>query len=158
FYRERGVARLRSEVQEVVEAAKTPGQDELLLIGDYRMQVAGIHNQAVQQWLDTRAYQAANLRAILRLGSGIDAETTAKGWVKDVGKTGVKAALTASQVFNPSMGKGQNRAKADAMAMGNLTEFWLAAYLKVVGLHEAVAARNLADEDLRKVYVLLPRN
>jgi hypothetical protein len=151
------VQRKHAEWRELFEQAHEPGQDVALLLGDYRMQAVGIHNQAVMQWHQTRAHFATNLSTILELCSGatVDAEKVARGWAKEVIVPGLKTKLTCSQLFNPSMGKGQNRAKADQLAMGNLDEFWLLVYLKVVGLHGDAVSRKLSD-DSRKVYVLLP--
>lgn len=139
---------------------KQPHRDVALLIGDYRMQVEGIHNQAVRQWYDTvqAGYQPANMRAILQMYAApqTNVDAIAKTWAKEVKLDGVKLRLTASQVFNPSMGKGQNRAKADQLAMGNEEYFWLVEYLKAVGLFVATAPRAFPDEDMRKTYVLAP--
>ena len=41
--------------------------------------------------------------------------------------------VTASQLFNPHMGKGQNRTKANKLTMGNEKIFWLLEFLKAVG-------------------------
>lgn len=135
-------------------------RDVGLLIGDYRMQVEIIHNQAIIQWVRTleAGYQAANLRAILQMFSTPDANISAvvSAWSKEVKIEGVKARLTASQVFNPSMGKGQNNPKANQLAMGNEDSFWLLEYLKAVGLFAAAIPRAFSDEGMRKTYVLQP--
>ena len=135
-------------------------RDVALLIGDYRMQVEGVHNQAVTQWVRTleAGYQAANLRAILELFATPEANlgAIAKAWAKEVKLEGIKPRLTASQVFNPSMGKGQNQPKANQLAMGNEDSFWLLEYLKAVGLFAAAAPRAFTDEGMRKTYVLVP--
>lgn len=151
----------RQELQELKESFKVqPDRDVALLIGDYRMQVESIHNQAVLQWYTTTTagYQAANLRAILTLFASPagDVETVAKTWAKEVKLDGVQPHLTASQVYNPSMGKGQNRAKADRLSMGNEKNFWLVEYLKAVGLFKASLPRAFSDEGMRKTYVLAP--
>jgi len=65
--------------------------------------------------------------------------------------------VTASQLFNPHMGKGQNRAKANGLAMSNEKNFWLLDYLKAVGLWTAAAPRNVTNGDVRKTYILAPR-
>lgn len=154
----------RDEIMDLRDSHQTEPRDRdvALLIGDYRMQVEGIHNQAVTQWVRTleAGYQAANLRAILHMLAAPDADigTAAKAWAKEVKIEGVKLRLTASQVFNPSMGKGQNQPKADQLAMGNEDLFWLVEYLKAVGLFVAAVPRAFTDEGMRKTYVLIPAN
>ncbi len=154
----------REEIAEL-RASHQPeyrNRDVALLIGDYRMQVEGIHNQAVTQWVRTleAGYQAANLRAILEMFAtpGANLAAIAKAWAKEVKLDGVKPRLTASQVFNPSMGKGQNQPKANQLAMGNEDVFWLIEYLKAVGLFASAVPRAFTDEGMRKTYVLIPAN
>lgn len=154
----------REEIAELRASFQTEprDQDVALLIGDYRMQVEGIHNQAVVQWHTTTqaGHQAVNLRAILEMFSTphSDVSKVAKAWAKAVKIDGVKPRLTASQVYNPSTGKGQNKPKADQLAMGNEDYFWLSEYLKAVGLFAAAAPRAFTDEGMRKTYVLAPAN
>ncbi|NTU82281.1 MAG: hypothetical protein HGA45_23360 [Chloroflexales bacterium] len=152
----------RDEISELRASHQSEyrNRDVALLIGDYRMQVEAIHNQAVTQWVQTleAGYQAANLRAILQMFATPEADLgiIAKAWAKEVKLEGVKPRLTASQVFNPSMGKGQNQPKANQLAMGNEDVFWLLEYLKAVGLFTAAAPRAFTDEGMRKTYVLVP--
>jgi hypothetical protein len=154
----------RDEIDELRRQHQTEPRDRdvALLIGDYRMQVEQIHNQAVAQWVRTldAGYQAVNLRTMLTLFATPHADITAiaKQWAKEVKLEGIKPHLTASQVFNPSMGKGQNQPKANALAMGNEDQFWLLEYLKAVGLFAAAAPRAFSDQGMRKTYVLMPVN
>jgi hypothetical protein len=153
----------QQELQDLRDSYRQePHRDVALLIGDYRMQVEGIHNQAVTQWFRTveAGYQVANLRAILQMFATpyTDINAIAKAWAKEVKLDGVKARLTASQVFNPSMGKGQNRPKADQLVMGNTDYFWLLEFLKAQGLFAAAASRAFPDENMRKTYVLAPNH
>lgn len=159
----RQVGRITREEIVELRASHQPehtNRDVALLIGDYRMQVEEIHNRAVAQWVRTleAGYQAANLRAILQMFAApeVNLAMIAKAWAKEVKIEGVKPRLTASQVFNPSMGKGQNQPKANQLAMGNEEVFWLIEYLKAVGLFAAAAPRAFTDEDMRKTYVLIP--
>lgn len=73
----------------------------------------------------------------------------ARGW-------GIKPDRTAAQVYNPGQGKGQNRAKADRLSMGNVKGFWLAEWLKAVGFYRAALTRQLRGVKDRKTYVLAP--
>jgi len=139
-----------------------PYRDVALLIGDYRMQVEDIHNQAIMQWYETvqAGYQGANLRAILQMFATpwSDPDMATDEWAAHVKLKSIKRRLTVSQVFNPSMGKGQNRAKMDKLLMENFNSFWLLEYLKAVGLFAAAAPRAFTDENMRKTYVLAPLN
>jgi len=74
----------------------------------------------------------------------------AHGW-------GIKAGTTAAQVYNPSQGKGQNRAKADSLRMDNIKDaFWLLEWLKAVGFYRAALTKQLSGVKDRKTYVLAP--
>ena len=73
----------------------------------------------------------------------------AKGW-------SIPTMITAGQIYNPSQGKGQNRAKADRLAMGNVKGFWLAEFLKAVGFYRAALTKGLRGSKDRKTYVLAP--
>jgi hypothetical protein len=74
----------------------------------------------------------------------------AHGW-------GIKPGTTASQVYNPSQGKGQNRAKADVLRMDNIKDaFWLLEWLKAVGFYQAALTKQLSGVKDRKTYVLSP--
>ncbi|MCG8352767.1 MAG: hypothetical protein MI924_33810 [Chloroflexales bacterium] len=154
--------RIREEIAELRASNEDEylDRDVALLIGDYRMQVEGIHNQAVRQWVQTleAGHQAANVRAILSMFTTPDADwsAVAKAWAKEVKIKGVKPRLTASQVFNPSMGKGQNQPKANQLAINNENIYWLLEYLKAVGLFVAAVPRAFTDEGMRKTYVLAP--
>ncbi len=129
-------------------------------LGDYRMQAQGIHNSMVEQWQRTSdKYLALNVQTILAMFAGlaVDREGIVAAWKKATKADKPAEAVTASQLFNPHMGKGQNRAKANGLAMGNEDNFWLLDYLKAVGLWEAAAPRNSTNADLRKTYILAPR-
>jgi len=72
----------------------------------------------------------------------------AHGW-------GIKAGATAAQIYNPSQGKGQNRAKADNLRMDNIKDaFWLVEWLKAVGFYHAALTKQLRGSRDRKTYVL----
>ncbi len=73
----------------------------------------------------------------------------ARGW-------GIKAEATAGQIYNPSQGKGQNRAKANRLSMGNVSGFWLVEWLKAVGFYHAALTKQLRGVKDRKTYVLAP--
>lgn len=125
------------------------------------------YNEMITRWEDNAAHFPAMLKLILQMTAsspnGVEAAEAA--W-----NTGVKQEIfkgkgdaTASQLFNPACGKGQNSSKSSALAMGNLTNFWLTEFLKCIGSFEAAAPRiiknpkNPRAKD-RKLYVLAPAN
>ena len=70
---------------------------------------------------------------------------------------GIKAGTTAAQIYNPSQGKGQNRAKADKLQMDNIKDaLWLVEWLKAVGFYHAALTKQLRGVKDRKTYVLAP--
>ena len=72
------------------------------------------------------------------------------GWI--IGPT-----TTSLQIYNPSQGKGQNRPKADRLAMENISNsFWLVEWLKAVGFYHAALTKQLRGVKDRKTYVLRP--
>lgn len=66
--------------------------------------------------------------------------------------------MTMLQVVNPTTGKGANRAKANALTIGGLDEFWPLELLKFAGFFALAHPQTIADSKDRKTYVLRPRN
>lgn len=60
---------------------------------------------------------------------------------------------TASQFYNPSQGKGINKAQPDGAGLGNLKSFWLLEWLKAVGFYEIAFTRTMQGASDRKTYV-----
>jgi hypothetical protein len=152
-------AAVDSDAQRTLDALR-PAPDfwVLALVGDWRMQATSTYNTAVQQWWETWDRQAVNLQAILEMcaAPAVDLDAIGKRWGKQIGRKGLKRDLTASQLFNPHQGKGQNRTKANALAMGNERSFWLLEYLKAVGLWQCAVPRTVRGGNDRKTYVLSP--
>ncbi len=129
-------------------------------LGDFRMQAQGGYNTLAVQWYaSSQEFLSFSLRTILALFSSlvVDQEAIIKEWKQATASRDFKEMVTASQLFNPHMGKGQNRAKANKLAMGNEKSFWLVEYLKAVGLWLASTPRSAQGADLRKCYVLAPQ-
>lgn len=129
-------------------------------LGDYRMQAQAIHNSLAEQWLlSSKSIFSLNLRTILAMFATptVDQDAVVERWKKAAKGGDWADSVTASQLFNPHMGKGQNRAKANGLAMGNEKNFWLFDYLKAVGLWMACAPRSTQGGDVRKTYVLAPK-
>jgi len=146
--------------QQLADAKPEADWTIVTYLGDYRMQVQANHNTLIEQW--RRCEQPIlgyNLRAIFDLfGSPlVDRDAVVARWKKATKGAALMDHPTASQVFNPHMGKGQNRAKANGLAIGNEKSFWLLEYLKAIGLWVAAAPRNATNADMRKTYILTPR-
>lgn len=146
--------------QLLADARPQPDWTVVTYLGDYRMQAQANHNGLVEQW--RRCEQpllGLNLRTVFEMFAApiVDREAIIKQWKKAVKGKDLMESTTASQLFNPHMGKGQNRAKANGLAMNNEKSFWLLEYLKVIGLWTAAAPRNATNADLRKTYILAPR-
>lgn len=86
---------------------------------------------------------------------GNKVEEARKAWQK-VAKTHKWKLVnaSASQLFNPSQGKGINKVKSNSASLGNLKNFWLLELLKAVGLYEMGFTRTLQGSGDRKTYVL----
>lgn len=146
--------------QALADLRPKPDWTVVTYLGDYRMQAQGIHNSLVIQWARGGQAVALNIRTILQLFAAPDADwqAVARAWKEAAKPLGLSDNVTASQLFNPHMGKGQNQSKANKLTMGNEKSFWLVEYLKAVGLWSATAPTKATNADLRKTYVLAPRH
>ena len=147
------------EIEQVLDDRK-PKSDWTVItyLGDFRMQAQAIHNKLSEQWMRTNTqFPGLNLRTVLELFASpmADWNAIAEEWQKAVGKSGFTHMVTASQLFNPHMGKGQNRTKANKLTMGNEKVFWLLEFLKAVGLW--AAAVPTINAGVRKTYILAPQ-
>lgn len=134
-----------SDAQRALEAMR-PRADfwVIAFINDYRMQGLGGYNKLVARWWKSRNKRVKQWETLLQLFA-------------EPGRAYPKPDVTASQLFNPHAGKGQNRPKADAvLSPGNEKSAWLVEYLKAVGLYACAAPRKARGGDLRKTYVLAP--
>jgi hypothetical protein len=131
-----------------------------------QMSAITAYNEAMIRWHQGRDLFPDMLRLVLRLFATLpnDLEGAMAGWealARQAGWPG-KASITASQVFNPSLGKGQNRTKADKVEMGNVDSFWLLEYLKYLGMFHCGVPKVIKDPNPRnkdrKTYVLAPVN
>ncbi len=125
------------------------------------------YNELVNRWEENSTNFSEMIKLILFMTSTSPnqleaAEEQWKSGLKE-GRFKGKADATASQLFNPASGKGQNSTKSSALAMGNLSNFWLLEFLKGVGAFEASTPRLIANPNNprakdRKFYVLAPKN
>ena len=149
----------QDEIKQKLEGGKPePDWTIVTYLGDFRMQAQAIHNKLGEQWMRTnKQFPGLNLRTILELFASPTANWNAIAgeWQKAVGKGDFKHMMTASQLFNPHMGKGQNRTKANKLTLGNEKIFWLLEFLKAVGLW--AAAVPTINAGVRKTYILAPQ-
>ena len=141
---------------------------------DYRIwqkinMMAGIdaYNAAVTNWHENRAHFAELLKLLLTLHAKTPnpVSTCERAWkeLKKMETLSGKDRLNMLQVFNPSTGKGQNATKPSKLAMGNVSNFWLCEYLKMIGFYDCALPRfvsvkqGVPPKD-RKTFALTPIN
>ncbi len=127
-----------------------------------QMSAITAYNGMVLAWYESKACFGEVLKLILKMCalSPNDIDGAMEGW-KKLAKTydlTVKPLAAATQVYNPSTGKGSNRPKADNLTIGGQDNFWLLEYLKLVGMPRAGLPRVVKGAKDRKTYVLLPKN
>jgi hypothetical protein len=139
-----------------------PRPDWAILAQVNQMSAISAYNGMVLAWAEARASFAGHLKLILAMCAGspnnIDGATA--GW-QELAKAenlSSKVEASATQVFNPSTGKGTNRAKAMWSSPGGQQNFWLVEYLKLIGMRHAGLPRVVSGAKDRKTYVLLPVN
>ncbi len=119
------------------------------------------YNSLMAQWWQARASLPQLLDILLRMMSSLpnDVEAAEDEWKKLAKANNLirSAQATAGQLYNPAQGKGQNRAKADNLSMGNVKTFWLLEFLKAVGFYRASFTRLLKGSKDRKTYVVAPQ-
>ncbi|WP_322815796.1 hypothetical protein [Chloroflexus sp.] len=117
-------------------------------------------NSAAAEWFQGRVAFPALLETVLIYASTLpnDQEGAEKHWAAVCKLHGLHHTkqLSASQVINPTQGKGTANGKAIFAKPGNLRNFWLTEYLKWVGLRWAGFTRLIRDSKDRKIYVLAP--
>lgn len=125
------------------------------------------YNEVINRW-EENSSQFPALVNLLLLMFGQSPNRIAEAEIKwnegvKQGRFKGKLDATASQLFNPASGKGQNSTKSSSLAMGNLSNFWLLEFIKSVGAFECAAPRKISNKSNprakdRKLYVLSPRN
>ena len=132
------------DIFRAINPAALPGYNKLMTqwwaIQDALPEVLGLLRDLFSQTPNDIAAAAASWKALDK----------AHGWK-------IAASATAGQIYNPSQGKGQNRAKANKLVMGNVkSELWLLEWLKAVGFYHAALTKQLRGVKDRKTYVLAP--
>ncbi|MBK9121545.1 MAG: hypothetical protein IPM16_00290 [Chloroflexi bacterium] len=119
------------------------------------------YNGILNDWWVARDAQPDILNLLFQLFSTSpnDLDGAVDGW-KALDKAngwGIKPHSTGQQLYNPDQGKGQNKAKSNGLSVGNLDNFWLLEWLKIVGFYEAAQTRLVQGVKDRKTYVIAPR-
>ena len=155
----------------LLDSQIAPEFEVLALLSNTPMQALKTYNRIVLQWHDGHEYFKENLRAILELATTPDAdfESIAELWSKSIHQVkrvkNLSLRETASQLFNPIQGQGQNHPKANRLdTRRNLDSFWLVEYLKAVGIWiSAIPREEYVDKKKkkkglpsRKTYVIVP--
>ena len=136
------------------------------------------YNDATSIWYENRECFAEILKLLLKLHQQtpnavpaceqewkeqLKSDKPKKGKSEEgifVGKPN-KIQLPMLQVFNPSTGKGQNATKANNLSMGQVKNFWLCEYLKMVGFYHCAVPRFVLVKQGeppkdRKTFALVP--
>jgi hypothetical protein len=120
------------------------------------------YNAPMAQWWKARDHFPQLLRIVLLMTSEFPnpVEQAAQAWGKLCKQEGWKADAqsTATQLLNPTQGKGATSTKGVWRAPNNVKNFWLLEWLKIVGLFQAGITRQVRNGKDRKSYVLAPRN
>jgi hypothetical protein len=144
-------------VQQEDLAVIAPEHWVTIFIGTSKMQALSTYNRLGEMWQETRENFHWNLKAALALFADgmFDWDAVRVAWRSATGFRG-RLDVTACQMLNPHQGKGQNREKANALAMKNMPKFWIPEYLKAAGLWRCAVPRKVREGDDRKTYVLAP--
>jgi hypothetical protein len=127
-----------------------------------QMSAISAYDGMVAAWYESKPCFAGVIELILQMCATTpnDVEGVTAKWKKMAKAHDLsgKAEAAATQVYNPSTGKGANRPKADNLTIGGQSNFWLLEYLKLVGMQYAGLPRVVSGAKDRKTYVLLPKN
>jgi hypothetical protein len=120
---------------------------------------AGIigYNSLLTQWYELREKGLLGKVCLLLLAlfsqPGNDVDTAVTHWKTLTKSYKWSTDATASQLLNPSQGKGINKALPNGVGLANVKNFWLLEFLKAVGLFEIGMSRLLRGSNDRKTYV-----
>lgn len=125
-----------------------------------QMSAINAYNKAVLRWVECRPIypELAGLIWTMADGQPGAIERAMLQWEALAKQHSLEKSplLSATQVVNPEQGKGANRAKADALAIGGQESFWLLEYFKYAGLFRGALPRTVQGRKDRKTYVLAP--
>ncbi len=115
------------------------------------------YNQVMTRWLAVG--EAGEIGAVCRLLCDLFSQTpneldaAVKTWKLLAKPHKWKDQASASQFFNPSQGKGINKALPNGVGLGNMKNFWLLEWLKAVGFYHIAFTGRVKGSDDRKTYV-----
>ena len=150
-------------------AARDQGADDALPVPAYwdieraihPLSLPGYNSLAITWWaLGEEQSDALALLLDLYATTPNDHAQAIAAWKRldDAHEWGIRAEATQQQLFNPDRGKGQNKAKANGLAIGNAKGFWLTEWLKAIGLYEAGLTQLARGTTDRKTFVIAPRD
>jgi hypothetical protein len=167
FLRNQTKREAKSAPDDVGQAPRKPHDDLALFKLVNQMIALNAYNQIVQHWYgeekhwnDRHKHWQFYVGLLAKLFSSYPndlgaAETAWKQYARDNGISG-NVRVTATQILNPTMGKGGDAAKANTAAPGNKGSFWLIELLKIIGAKEAAIPLTVRDSKDRKTYVPVP--
>lgn len=125
-----------------------------------QMSALSAYNEVVVRWHADRCHWSSYLQLIASIfGSQPNALEAAETEWKVISKANglnSKSHVTATQIVNPTMGKGGDAPKANNVAPGNKDSFWIVEYLKFLGAYVAAVPMLVRGSKDRKTYVPVP--
>ncbi len=115
------------------------------------------YNKLMVQW--HAIGKAGEAGAVCRLACELfsaspnDVETAVSTWNPFAKQYKWMKTASASQFFNPSQGKGINKALPNSVGLGNMKNFWLLEWLKAIGFYHIAFTKRMKGSDDRKTYV-----
>ncbi|MFQ5420167.1 MAG: hypothetical protein ACE5EY_07375, partial [Anaerolineae bacterium] len=115
------------------------------------------YNKLMTQWLAVG--EAGEMGAVCRLLCDLfsqtpnDLDAADKTWKPLAKPYKWTEKASASQFFNPSQGKGINKALPNGAGLGNMKNFWLLEWLKAIGFYHMAFTGRVKGTDDRKTYV-----
>lgn len=118
------------------------------------------YNGLAGEWWRGRDAFPEMLKILLQMTAQMpnDVAGAEKAWEVLCEKQGwnVTKKVSASQLFNPSQGKGTNAVKSVWASPNNLDNFWMLEWLKVEGIRQGGFTKLVRGTKDRKTYALMP--
>jgi hypothetical protein len=125
-----------------------------------QMSALPAYNEVVRRWYEDKEFWPEYVRLLATYFSKPDNDLAAveADWKRLAKEHGIggNVRVTATQIMNPTMGKGGDAVKANNIAPGNKDSFWLLEYLKFVGAKIGALPMVVQGVKDRKTYVPVP--